>query len=63
MQLDIVQQEQIGLLYITGFRSSNKWGGGGGGGGGVCLAQPDPKNKGSLKDNVSRPNGPKAGWR
>ena len=58
MQLDIVEQEQVGLLYITGFRSSNKWGGGR-----VCLAQPDPKNKGSLKDNFSRPNGPKAGWR
>ena len=30
MQLDIAEQEQVGLLYITGFRSSNKWGGGGG---------------------------------
>ena len=30
MQLDIVEQEQIGLLYISGFRSSSKWGGGGG---------------------------------
>ena len=28
MQLDIAEQEQVGLLYITGFRSSNKWGGG-----------------------------------
>ena len=26
MQLDIVEQEQIGLLYISGFRSSSKWG-------------------------------------
>ena len=57
MQLDIVEQEQIGLLYISGFRSSSKWGGGGG----VCLAQADPKNKGSLEDNFSRPSGPKAG--
>ena len=56
MQLDIVEQEQVGLLYISGFRSLSKWGGGG-----VCLAQPDPKNKGSLEDNFSRPNGPKAG--
>ena len=55
MQLDIVEQEQIGLLYISGFRSSSKWGGG------VCLAQADPKNKGSLEDNFSRPNGPKGG--
>ena len=30
MQLDIVEQEQIGLLYISGFRSSSKLGGGGG---------------------------------
>ena len=29
MQLDIVEQEQIGLLYISGFRSSSKLGGGG----------------------------------
>ena len=29
MQLDIVEQEQIGLLYISGFRSSGKLGGGG----------------------------------
>ena len=57
MQLDIVEQEQVGLLYISGFRSLSKWGRGGG----VCLAQPDPKNKGSLEDNFSRPNGPKAG--
>ena len=56
MQLDIVEQEQVGLLYISGFRSLSKWGGGGG-----CLAQLDPKNKGSLEDNFSRPNGPKAG--
>ena len=60
MQLDIVEQEQIGLLYISGFRSSSK-GGGGWGLGGFCLPQPDPKNKGSLEDNFSRPNGPKAG--
>ena len=26
MQLDIVEQEQIGLLYISGFRSSSKLG-------------------------------------
>ena len=31
------------------------------GGGGGCLAQADPKNKGSLEDNFSRPSGPKAG--
>ena len=41
MQLDIVEQEQIGLLYISGFRSSSKLGGGG------VWTQPDPKNKGS----------------
>ena len=29
MQLDIVEQEQVGLLYISGFRSLSKWGGGG----------------------------------
>ena len=40
MQLDIVEQEQIGLLYISGFRSSSKLGGG-------VWTQPDPKNKGS----------------
>ena len=45
MQLDIVEQEQIGLLYISGFRSSSKLGEGGGGGG--VWTQPDPKNKGS----------------
>ena len=28
MQLHIVEQEQIGLLYISGFRSSSKLGGG-----------------------------------
>ena len=33
MSLYIVQQEQIGLLYISEFRSSSKWEGGGG-----CLA-------------------------
>ena len=32
MQLDIVEQEQVGLLYISGFRSLSKWGGRGGGG-------------------------------
>ena len=32
MQLYIVEQGQIGLLYISGFRSSSKWGLGGGGG-------------------------------
>ena len=37
MSLYIVQQEQIGLLYISEFRSSSKWEGGGGDGGG-CLA-------------------------
>ena len=31
MQLDIVEQEQVGLLYISGFRSLSKWGRGGGG--------------------------------
>ena len=41
MQLDIVEQEQIGLLYISGFRSSSKLEGG------VVWTQPDPKNKGS----------------
>ena len=44
MQLDIVEQEQIGLLYISGFRSSSKLGEGGGRG---VWTQPDPKNKGS----------------
>ena len=44
IQLDIVEQEQIGLLYISEFRSSSKWGWGGGG---VFGPQPDPKNKGS----------------
>ena len=29
MQLDIVEQEQVGLLYISGFRSLSKWEGGG----------------------------------
>ena len=57
MQMDIVlyvysAQQQIGLLYISGLRSSSKWGG--------CLAQPDPKNKGSLEDNFSWPNGPQS---
>ena len=42
MQLDIVEQEQIGLLDISGFRSSSKLGGGGG-----VWTQPDPMNKGS----------------
>ena len=31
MQLDIVEQVQVGLLYITGLRSLSKCGGGGGG--------------------------------
>ena len=41
MQLDIVEQEQIGLLYISGFRSSSK-GGGGVGAGGVLFASTGP---------------------
>ena len=42
MLLYIVEQGQIGLLYISGFRSSSKWGLGG------CVwPHPDPKNKGS----------------
>ena len=44
MQLDIVELEQIGLLYISGFRSSSKLGEGGGRG---VWTQPDAKNKGS----------------
>ena len=49
MQLDIVEQEQIGLLDIGGFRSSSRWGRVWGWGGGVRVfgPQPDPKSKGS----------------
>ena len=56
IQLDIVEQEQIGLLYISGFRSSSKWGWGGGG----CLGlnQTLRIRVAGLEDNFSWPYGP-----
>ena len=56
MKLDIVEQEQIGLLYISEFRSSSKWGGGGA----VWLNQTLKIRVAGLKDNFSWLNGPQS---
>ena len=58
MQLDIVELEQIGLLYISGFRSSSKLGEGGGGVFG--LNQTLRIRVAGLQDNFSSHYGPQS---
>ena len=55
MQLDIVLQEQKGLLYISGFRSSSKWGEGA-----VSLNRALRIRVAGLQDNFSWSNGPQS---
>ena len=59
IQLDIVEQEQIGLLYISGFRSSSKLGEGGGGGV-FGLNQTLRIRVAGLQDNFSLHYGPQS---
>ena len=56
--MDIVEQEQIGLLYISGFRSSRKCVGGRGGVFG--LNQTLRIRVAGLEDNFSWPYGPQS---